>query len=367
MIDPPRLDRRTLNRALLARQLLLARQSMPVEAAVAHLVGLQAQAPAPPYFGLWSRLVDFDPVELARLLQDRQVVRAPSLRATIHLVAAADCLPLRGLLQPVFDRHLAADPARAPAIAGLDRAALAAAGRELLAGQAYSSRALGPLLARHWPERDPAVLVWAVQLLLPLLQPPPRGVWGASGQATWTTAESWLGRPAGGALDPAELVRRYLAGFGPAMVADIQQWSGLTGLAEVVQRMELRRFRDEPGRVLYDLPGAPIPEPDAPAPARFVAPFDNLVIGHADRTRVISDPHRRQVFTVNGIVKGTVLVDGFVAGSWRLDQTRSGATLAVEPFGRLPEPDRSELAAEGSRLLEFAAPAATHHEVRFVR
>jgi hypothetical protein len=385
---PRRLGPRTLNRALLARQLLLDRARMPVLAAVAHLVGLQAQAPTPPYYGLWSRLAGFDPAELGRLLRERQVVRAPLLRGTIHLVTADDCLPLRGLVQPVFDRLLTADPARAAGIAGMDLTALAAAGRELLAERPRTARALGPELAKRWPERDPAVLAWAVQLLLPLLQVPPRGVWGASGPAAWTPVESWLGTPAesrpgaaaesrpgaaaesrpGAAPDrlpPEQLVRRYLAGFGPATVADVQQWSGLAGLGEAVERMELRRFRDEPGRELYDLPDAPLPDPDTPAPARFVAPFDNLVLGHADRTRVISDPDRRRVFTVNGIVKGTVLVDGFVAGSWRLDQDRAGAVLSVEPFRRLPAADRAALAAEGARLLEFAAGSAASREVRF--
>lgn len=359
------LDRRTLNRALLERQLLLARRTVPVLAAVAHLVGLQAQAPMPPYFGLWSRLVGFDPDQLGRLLVDRRVVRAPLLRGTIHLVTAADCRPLRRLVQPVFDRMFLANPDRSAALTGLDRATLAAAGAGLLAELPRTGKALGSLLAERWPDRDPAALAYGVQCLVPLVQVPPRGVWGASGQPTWTTVDAWLDGSPDQPLLAEELVRRYLAAFGPALVADLQHWSGLTGLAEVVTRMELRTFQDEQGRRLYDLPEAPLPAPDTEAPARFVAPFDNLLIGHADRTRVISDEHRRRVFTVNGIVKGTVLVDGFVAGSWRLDQPRTGAVLTVEPFAPLSTADREALESEGAELLRFAAGPAADHDLRF--
>lgn len=365
MIPDRVLDRRTLNRALLARQLLLARQSMPVLDAVAHLVGLQAQAPMPPYFGLWSRLAGFDPGGLAKLLVERRVVRTPLLRATIHLATAADCRSLRRLLQPVFDRALVSHPERSAELARVDRAELASAGRELLAAKPATSKALGQLLAQRWPDRDPAALAYGVQQLVPLVQVPPRGVWGASGQASWTTVDTWLGAPGGAALAASDLVRRYLAAFGPALVADVQHWSGLPGLAEVVEPMGLRTFRDEHGRTLYDLPEAPLPDPHTPAPVRFVAPFDNLVIGHADRTRVITDAHRRRVFTINGIVHGTVLVDGFVAGSWRLEQTRTAATLTVTPFQRLPGAGRAALESEGMDLLAFAAPEAATRDLRF--
>jgi hypothetical protein len=357
------LDRRTLNRALLARQLLLHRHRMSVLDAVGHLIGLQAQAPTPPYFGLWTRLAGFDPAELSRLLVERQVVRATLMRATIHLVAAPDCLPLHALLQPVFDRAIVSNPERSPALAGIDRDKLAAAGRELLTEQPLTSKALGARLAERWPDRDGRALAYGVQCLVPVVQVPPRGVWGAGGQATWASAESWLGQ-ARTTLSPAELVRRYLAAFGPAAVADIQHWCGLTGLGEVVEELPLRTFRDEQGRQLYDVPEATLPDPDTPAPARFVAPFDNLLLSHADRTRVISDEHRRRVFTVNGIIKGTVLVDGFVAGTWRLDQSRSAATLTIEPFARLSTRDRGALEVEAAALLDFAAPTAGDRELR---
>lgn len=358
------LDQRTLNRALLERQLLLRRHRLPVLDAVRHLVGLQAQAPTPPYFGLWSRLEGFVPDQLSQLLVARDAVRAPAMRATIHLLAAEDAPPLRRLLQPVFDRALV-NPDRAGPLAGIDLPALAGAAGRLLAEQPRTSKALGAQLAEHWPDRPPAALAYGAQQLLALVQVPPRGLWGAAGSPAWTTVDTWLGTPPDPpALAAAKLLRRYLAAFGPATVTDAQHWSGLPGLAEVVEP-DLRRYWDERGRVLFDLPEATLPDPDTPAPARFVAPFDNLVIGHADRTRVISDEHRRRVFTINGIVKGTVLVDGFVAGCWRLDQTRTATTLAVEPFARLARADRAAVAAEADRLLEFAAPAGAARQLRY--
>jgi hypothetical protein len=358
------LDRRTLNRALLERQLLLRRHAMPVLDAVGHLIGLQSQAPTPPYFGLWSRLAGFDPAELSRLLVERRVVRASLMRVTIHLVAAPDCLPLRGLLRPIFERVLTAHPEHGPVLATIDPDTLAAAGRELLVGQSHTSKALGELLASRWPDRDPRALAYGIQCLLPMVQVPPRGVWGASGPPAWTYAESWVDQPAA-ELPPAELVRRYLTAFGPAAVADLQHWCGLAGLGEVVRGMPLRTFRDEQGRQLYDVPDAPLPDPDTPAPVRFVAPFDNLLLSHAERTRIITDEHRRRVFTVNGIIKGTVLVDGFVAGVWKVEQRRSAATLMVEPFRVLSTGERQAVEAEGTALLDFAAPAASGRELRF--
>jgi winged helix DNA-binding protein len=359
------LDRRTLNRALLERQLLLRRHSMPVLDAVGHLIGLQAQAPTPPYFGLWTRLTGFDPAELSRLLVERRVVRASLMRVTIHLVAAPDCLPLWHLLRPIFDRAVLANPQHGPVLAAIDRDKLAAAGRALLTQQPRTSKALGELLAQRWPDADPRSLAYGIQGLLPLVQVPPRGVWGASGPPAWTAAESWVDRPAA-ELPAAGLVRRYLAAFGPAAVADIQHWCGLGGFGEVVKKLPLRTFRDEQGRLLYDLPAAPLPDPDTPAPIRFVAPFDNLLLSHAERTRIISDEHRRRVFTVNGIIKGTVLVDGFVAAIWKVDQRRSAATLTIEPLVTLSTQDRQAIEAEGAALLSFAAPTAATGDIRFL-
>jgi hypothetical protein len=363
------LSRRTLNRALLGRQMLLRRAPLPagpdragrVIQTVEHLGGLQAQAPFPPYYGLWSRLDGFRPDDLAELLLSRAVVRIALMRGTIHLVSARDCGMMRPLIQPVMDRALKLTFGKQ--LAGVDTAAVAAAGRALVEEQPRTFSDLGALLAQRWPEHEPNSLAQAVRALVPLVQVPPRAVWGRAGQALHTSAESWLGRP----LDPRPsltgLVRRYLAAFGPATIADIQAWSGLTRLREPVAQLrdELRTFRDENGRELFDLPGAPRPAADTPAPVRLGAEFDNLVLSHADRTRIISEEDRGRMFTPNGIFPGTVLLDGFVAGMWRITRASGTATLVIEMFrDRVSAADREAITAEGSRMLDFAAPDAAH-------
>ena len=371
---PAVLGRRELNRALLDRQMLLRRASLPAEAGpraervietIEHLAGLQAQAPFPPYYGLWSRLAGFHPGDLAELILSRKVVRIALMRGTIHLVSARDCLMLRPLIQPVLDRAMGTTYARQ--LNGVDTGELAAAGRVLVEQKPRTFSELGTLLSARWPEHPPAALAQGVRALVPLVQVPPRAVWGAAGQAAHTSAESWLGRDleAGPLLD--DLVIRYLAAFGPATVLDMQAWSGLTRLREAVDRLRpgLRTFRDEQGAELFDLPEAPRPGPDVPAPVRLVAEFDNLILSHADRARVISEPNRQRMFTRNGIFPGTVLVDGFVVGMWRLARSRGAATLIIEMFETVGDGDRDAIVAEGERLLAFAAPDAPAQGIRF--
>lgn len=363
------LSQRALNRATLERQLLLRRSRLSAYQAVEHLVGMQAQVPNPPYFGLWTRLQDFRPDELSRLIFDRQVVRIVLMRGTIHLVTVGDCLALRPLTQPILDKDLYANVTYGPPIRGIDIETLVAAGRAILEEQPRTPKELGALLHQRWPDRDPGALAYAIRNRLPLVQVPPRGVWGASGQPTHTTAESWLGRP----LDPdpslEEMILRYLAAFGPAAVRDAQTWSGLTGLREVTERLRprLRTFRDERGRELFDLPDAPRPDPDTPAPPRFLPEYENLLLSHADRTRVVRDDYRKRIATRNGVVPGTFLVGGFVRGVWRIQRERGAATLLVEPFEPLAMNDQAELADEGAKLLGFAASDAETRDLRFAR
>ncbi len=369
------LSLRALNRALLSRQLMLDQADLPedpdarraaVIRAIEHLVGLQAQAPFPPYYGLWSRLPGFRPGDLASLITDRSVVRIALMRGTIHLVSARDCLPLRRLLQPVLERGLRG--AFGKQLAGVDAVALASAGRDLVEAAPMTFSALGEALAERWPQHPPAALAQGVRAHVALVQVPPRAVWGRAGQSLHTSAECWLGGPAQtGPWFPetiAALVTRYLAAFGPATVADVAAWSGLTGLRAVLEelRPSLVTFRDEQGAELFDLPSAPRPDPDVPATVRLAAEFDNLLLAHADRTRVVSAANLKRFYTINGIFPGSVLVDGFVAGMWRLARSKGSATLAIELFG--PVPDRDLVAIQAERMLAFCAPDAAH-EIRF--
>ncbi|MFE7591730.1 winged helix DNA-binding domain-containing protein [Kitasatospora sp. NPDC057512] len=356
------LGTRALGRALLARQHLLARTDQPPAALIHHLGGLQAQAaPQPPYLGLLARLDGFAPEQLSTLIERRAVVRIALQRGTIHLVTAEDCLTLRPLLQPLLDQALRTTYGKR--LIGLDLDALAAEARALVEAEPRTFQQLGALLAASRPERDPAALAQAARCRLPLVQVPPRGLWGRGGPAAHTTAEAWLGRPLDPSPDPGGLVLRYLAAFGPASAADLRKWCGLSGLAPVLRRLapRLLAFRDERGRQLYDLPEAPRPDPSVPAPVRLVAPFDNLLLSHADRTRVLPERYRGRVMTQNGIVHGTLLVDGLVAGTWRLAGEREAV---VAPFAPLRPADLRAAEAEAERVLAFAG-AGERGAVRF--
>jgi hypothetical protein len=362
------LGRRALNRSLLERQLLLRRHEMAAFDALEHLGGLQAQAPEPPYVGLWTRLAGFRPDELSRLILGRQAVRVALMRDTVHLVTAEDCLRLRPLVQPVIGRNLYTGSAPRAAVKEIDAAELVAAGRALLEERPLTAGELGGLLRERWPDQDPAALARAIRNLVPLVQVPPRGVWGESGPAAHTTIEAWLGKPLDPDPSPDELMMRYLGAFGPASVKDAQTWSGLTRLREIFERLRprLRAFRAEDGTEIFDLPDAPRPDPDVPAPVRFVAAFDNLILSHADRTRVIAAEHRNAIASRNGMVPATFLVDGFVSGTWKVVRDRGEATLRIAPFEHLPKQDRQALTEEGERLLNFVTDGAGDHAIRFI-
>ena len=341
---------RALNRALLDRQLLLTRHELSATEALEHLVGMQAQNPNAPYLGLWTRLIDFCPDDLSELIEARKVVRLAQMRWTLHLVTARDCLGLRPALQPVMDRRMQACFGRH--LGGVDLDRLADVGRVLVEQEPRSLGDVGQLLSKEWPRHEPRVLGHALSALVPLVQVPPRGIWGRNGRAVQTTAQRWLGRPLERATEPDTLIVRYLRAFGPATVADIRTWSGLTGLGPAVERLRptLRTFRDVHGRELLDVADGLLPDPDTPAPPRFLPDYDNAVLAHADRTRILADPDRRRVLKPK-----TFLVDGFVQGTWRLIRGRGLITIEVAPFGPIAGEDRIALAEEGMRLLSFIA------------
>jgi Winged helix DNA-binding domain len=359
------LGQRALNRATLERQLLLRRSAMPVDRAVEHLCGLQAQTATSWYVGLWSRLERFDPRSVVDLLQARKLVRVVLMRSTIHLVSDRDLVAMRRPLQAVIVRSMRTNWGRR--LPGVDVDEVTAAGRALLEAEPLTFGELGRRLQRRWPEHDAASLAQVVRAHAALVQVPPRGLWGRSGLALHTTAEHWLGRPLAPGEAPDELLLRYLGAFGPASVADARTWSGLTGLREVFERLRpgLRRFTDERGRELFDLPDAPRPDPGTPAPARFLYDYDNLLLSHDDRGRFLDAEHRRLLWPGDNRVAGAALLDGVVRGGWRLQRERDAATLLVQSPARLSEAATSALAEEGLRLLAFIGAGAGSHDVRF--
>jgi hypothetical protein len=356
--DAPVLGPRALNRATLGRQLLLNRARMTAADAVTHLVGLQAQNVKPPYYALAARLDGFDPRDLSGPMARREVVRIVTMRSTIHTHTADDCLTLRPLVQPARDRELTAFR---KGLQGVDLDRLARLARELVEAEPRTMKQLREALSAEWPDADPQSLAVAARCRLPLVQVTPRGLWGRSGQVALTTAEHWLGRPAEPAPETEAVVLRYLAAFGPASVKDMQTWAGLTRLRDAFDRLRPRlvTFRDDNGVELFDLPDAPRPDPDTPAPPRFLPEFDNLLLSHADRTRVIPPAHRGSTWQGN-VSHCTLLVDGFLAGLWRL----TADALVIEPFGTLGRTERDRTLAEAERMLRVLHPG-TPYDIRF--
>ncbi|MFB9329229.1 winged helix DNA-binding domain-containing protein [Paenibacillus aurantiacus] len=361
---PPILSKRTLNRTLLHRQLLLRRADMPVLEALEHLAGMQAQNPYPTYYGLWSRLVDFRPEQLAERLLDRSAVRIALMRGTIHLVTARDCLRMRPLLQPVLERLLQASILRE--LEGLDLSEIAAAGRTLVEEKPCTFSELGARLGERWPGYSADALSGLLRCRLPLVQIPPRGVWGEGGLAVHTTAESWIGEPLAEDASLPGLIIQYLTAFGPASVKDIQVWSGLKRIQTAIDQLRpyLRTYRDESGQELFDVMDAVLPDPETPVPIRFLGEFDNMLLSYHDRSRIMDESIKPRVFTKNGIIRAAVLVDGFVRGIWSIEERKGTAILAVELFEPLSQAEKREMEEEGSRLLHFAAPDAAHHDMQ---
>ncbi|QLY30201.1 winged helix DNA-binding domain-containing protein [Nocardia huaxiensis] len=346
---------RTLNRTLLLRQHLTERVSMPAEDLIRHLVAVQGQEPNWPYVGLWTRLAGFRRDELQGLLEDRSVVRATMIRRTVHLAAAADFRWLHPTVQPFVGSVLGAAYFR-EAMTEVDPAELAAAGRELLTGRTVSRRELGRALGERFPTPHPGRLAQGLGALIPLVHDGRAGAWGGwrGRQVGVALAEEWIGEPVEDKPQPETMILRYLAAFGPASVADMQNWSGVTRLAEVVARLRpgLRIFRDDTGRELFDLPDAPIADANMPVPVRFLPAFDNVALGHQDRRRIISDEDRARITKIASAGVPMYLVDGFVHGRWDLD----GTTIRITPWHPLSAAEETAVRAEAEQLLPVIVP-----------
>lgn len=337
------LTRDALNRALIERQMLRERADLSAFATIERLFGIQAQEPKSPYVGLWTRLANFQPQELEELLVSRQAVRILLMRGTIHLVSAADALALRPLTQLKLDRELQSGPF-AKRLAGLDLDAVAEAGRKILEDTPQGTAEAGKQLLERWPDREHTVLGNALRNKLALVQIPPRGLWHRSGRAICTPLEAWLDQEQH-PMRRETLVLRYLKAFGPSTVMDAQQWSGLTRLGEVFEQLrpQLVTFRNEAGKELFDLPGAPRPDPETPLPVRLLPEFDNILLAHADRGRIIADD--RLGVVIGG--KPTVLVDGYVVATWSIGKDR---TITVDYIDKLPRSKEKAVAEECDRL-----------------
>ncbi|RLL66044.1 winged helix DNA-binding domain-containing protein [Streptomyces sp. Z26] len=358
------LDARTLNRATLARQHLLTRADGTtgdaVRAMVGHLCGVQAQEPQEPFVGLWSRLSGFEPTALDAELTGRTLVRVHLMRRTVHLVTAADMLAWRARHDAMLRQRVVGVYRRE--LDGLDLDAVAEAGRAAMAdGEPRTKAELVAAVRERWPDVPKQALgELLVASLIPMVQLPPRGLWRTRAGVRNQTVAAWLGRdvdplPVTDAdADPAEadpvgqrLVRRYLAAYGPATSGDLRAWCGLAGLPAAVKavRPELVTFRDERGRELLDLPDAPRPDPDTPAPVRFLPAFDNAILGYQDRSRIIDDAH----LGVSVAGDRVLLVDGRATATW----TVRDHTLHLTPFRTLTAPEREEIHAEAALLSTF--------------
>ena len=351
----PVLTDRVLNRTLLQRQHLLERVPLTVPEMVEHLVGLQAQAPLPPYVSLAARVECFDPHAVTLGLEDRSLVRLLTLRGTVHLHVADDALALRPWVQPRIDQERKGSPNTRPAL-HLDRAAFADAVSEVLADGPLADRALGAALAERFPDVAPHALTHLARVDLPLAQLPPRGTWGGSGGVVYQDVDRWVGR----ALvepDPPAIVRRYLAAYGPATAADVSAWSGVRGIAPVLTAMDdLVVHEDEAGKRLLDLAGLEPVDEDVDAPVRLLGVYDNLWLSHAGRDRVTSPTARKRWMGANGGTASTVFVDGMMEGLWKVVD---GRPTVVELFRDLTPRERAGLDEELDRVTTLLSTPPT--------
>lgn len=352
------LSNRQLNRATLARQLLLERADMGLVEAVDWLIGLQGQVSEGPYQGLWSRLKGFRHEDLTRLIVDRTLVRATSLRSTLHLHTVDDLIGLRPQVQPVLDR-LWKSAFGNRRFGGNDIAAVHRAGVNLLNGGPLTGGQLGKALLEQFPAGDPLAKSVLLQVKEILVQIPPTRIWGSGHAPILTRIENWVPPPYERELSLADIVIRYLRAYGPASVADMQAWSGLTKLGDFVAALRARlvEFVGEDGRTLFDLPDAPRPEADVPAPPRFLPVYDNAFLGYHTRYRMLEESVMQRI-NILAEYKPAVLVDGMISAGWTIERDKNSVLLSIEPYRRLTKREAAEVEAEGLAFLRFMEPNA---------
>ncbi len=323
---------------------------------------MQAQAPNLPYVGLWARLRGFETDELSRMVESREAIRLSLMRNTIHLVTRRDGFGVKPLFMRLGERGFLRGSPWGGQFRDGDMGAIARAGGEIMGEKPRTIADLAKQLAKRFPDRDPVAMAYGVRYMVPLVFTPPRGTWGGKGLVTLTTFEAWMGRPPGPAMADDELALRYLRAFGPASAADMRAWSGLAQ-KQVFERLRprLRVFRDEGGRELFDLPRAPRPPADVEVPVRLLPDYDNILLAHADRTRILPPGKHLGLFSSNGIMKGSVLVDGFVRGGWIPTDTGGTTTMHITPFDTpLKRVEARAVEKEGRELLRFLAPDRKH-------
>jgi hypothetical protein len=343
--------------------MLLRPVKLSAAAAIERLVGMQAQAPNLPYVGLWARLQGFRHEELSELMRTRRAVRTSLMRNTIHLVTTEDARRLKPLFQPLHERGFLRGSPWGRDLKTMNPRALLDAGREIMDERPRTIAELARLLAPRFPDHDALSLAYGVRYMLPMVFATPRGIWQAGGPVSLTTVDAWLGSSAATAIAPEELVLRYVGAFGPASPADMRAWSGLAlRPAFEMLRPRLVTFRDDHGIELFDLPKAPRPPAATAVPVRFLPDYDNILLAHADRTRIMAPGQHLGLFSSNGIMKGSVLVDGFVRAGWKPIQEKPGTTLLITPFDEpIRRQDQAPVTEEGLRLLAFLAPGEKHH------